>query len=80
MMTRYWELIMVDKETCIVWETLSQKNPSQKCDGRVVQVVEGLLSKCEALISIPSADKKKKEKRILIPALLPIAGDLWVNY
>jgi hypothetical protein len=43
----------------IVCETLFQKSPSQKGCG-VVQAIERLPSKCEALSSNPSAAKKKK--------------------
>jgi hypothetical protein len=44
----------------IVWETLSQKYPTQKRAGGVAQVVDLLPSKCKALSSNPSMDKKEK--------------------
>jgi hypothetical protein len=45
----------------MVHETLSQEYPTQKRAGGVVQVVEYLRSKGEALNSNPSATKKKKK-------------------
>jgi hypothetical protein len=44
-------------------EFLSRKYPTQKRAGGVVQVLECLPSKCEALSSNPSTKKKKKRKR-----------------
>jgi hypothetical protein len=43
-----------------VCKSLSQKYPTQKRAGGVARVAEHLLSKCEALSSNPSANKKKK--------------------
>jgi hypothetical protein len=43
----------------IVPKTLSQKYPTQKRDGGVAQVVEGLLSMSEALIQTPVLQKKR---------------------
>jgi hypothetical protein len=45
---------------------ISQKTPSQISGGRVVQVIEYLLSKCEVLTAHPSDTKKKKIKSIKI--------------
>jgi primosomal protein N'' len=46
-----------------VHEALFQIYPTQKRAGRVAQVVERLLSKCEALTLNPSTAKKKKTKK-----------------
>jgi hypothetical protein len=43
----------------IVHETLSQKYPTQRRAGRVIQVIERLSSKCDVLNSNPSAAKSK---------------------
>jgi hypothetical protein len=43
----------------IVLKTLSSKYPTQKRAGRVAQVVEHLLSKCEALSSNSTTTEKK---------------------
>jgi hypothetical protein len=45
----------------IVPETLSQKFSTLKRAGRVAKVVQHLPSQCEALISNPSANKKRKK-------------------
>jgi hypothetical protein len=48
----------------IVLRPYLEKNPSQKKAGGVTQVVDRLLSKCEALSSNSSTTKKKKKKKI----------------
>jgi hypothetical protein len=47
-----------------VCETVSRKCPIQKRAGEGTQVVEHLLSKCEAQSSNPSKAKKEKKKKI----------------